>query len=626
MLLKDMADECAVKVKYMLLEEHLTPEHLHDAEKARLEPSVWPRKASPEEGRVETLIHKLGKQLWEDKNRVHHDHRLLLVADPLACMVTLVWRACEDTVKEDFLERSVHAYFRHLRQTDRMLAQRAGLQLVLMPDPALSQGGSPKLKRDFSDHVQQILRRIGEACLDLQFRWVEEPPEPPEIALGKLLETLFSAHGQLTLNARGGGGHTSYETSLRADVKAFKEGLEPLLGDSGGRDSSAAPEVDFPVVTAVLKLDLLSIGLKRELVRLKPKPEEIRSSSEDHGSPSLLLGLNIMARRFVSCPLHFGLGPITLLASENASGKTTLAEAVSQLYHGLPRPRVVFPERATQFGDSTQKGSTKWKLTAHRLTHTDNIVLPKSHFLALFADDADLSRGQLGPLSTLSLLPVLSVEDCTALIEMSRTCREGVERIQGYLEWLKNVQPREVKSEETAEIWKSYKDALPGLSMLAEDSTQWSWKELQDNELESLLRHMKATESAQVYVEKLTKLGKHLYASPNALHSHLSEALSLKSWEIERALDRYVNALEEKLLKSERATLGQLENHIYHFLDVGLELPRGERPNTARQVRRAFAARLARWLLATNGELPILLVDEPVLGQDASAAAAAIGR
>lgn len=660
----------------MTLPETMTGEHV-----AMLTPTIL----LPNEPEVTTplvdkadhslLVRRLAEQLWKDPHTTHKQHRRLGIADPLASMVTVVWEATQETVEERFLERIVHRYFLFVRQLDRSLAQRPGLQLVLVTDVDHSPEWTcpcPDLKRDFFDSVQQLLRRIGEAALDLQLRWVEEKKGQ---TLSSHLAEILSAHGHIDTATSGPQPKT--DTELMADLDTFNAQLSKVTAHAG---------------PATLTLDLLAPLLSLDVSQL-PEEVPVKQSPEVplYQAPDLLLGVHLKARRFTQYPLWVDLGPVTLVASENATGKTTLVEAIAQLYLARPRVRALLPDRAEQFGHEPL-------LQALRFTSNPEAPPEAAQLLALFADDAELERGTLGEVALLSVLPLLSNQDKHTLFEIFDLSTRMVQRLRTAASDVLLPTPSPKNSDDgTSErtgnaalkgIWVKFlglevarvtievnKRQIPLAKQDAAEEDDRIKQKLGSTgnnridekvvdpelkELEYLLNTLApsadvAPAPTEISAEVLTRLeafftpflrwlrlSDNLPTEWDALQPHfisrtpgvsqnlrvfLSSRLEDLASLIERRLCTYVENLERAVLgDTGRGQIDRLENELYYFLDVAVELPRSHRPNTARQVRRAFAARLARWLYATGGELPILIVDEPVLGQDASAAAAALGR
>ncbi|MBU1247978.1 MAG: hypothetical protein KKB70_04710, partial [Proteobacteria bacterium] len=627
------------------------------------------------------LTTQLALQLWKHPGRTHKNSRRLLVADPFACMVTLVWQANAETVKEDFLEPFVHRYFQFLRLHDRTLAHRPGLQLVVLAEDTRP---VPDEEKDtFYSSVQQLLRRMGEAALDLQFRWIEETADKQD----DLLKMILSAHGQHLFPAANhtDAGQTN-RMSLGVDLEHEKKQLKTHLAQfSEGSPSN----LDL----FVRHLQFSSSQLSRDA---SPKGKVILPPE----SPALMLGAFIQARRYVHTPLRIDTAPVTLIASENASGKTTLIECLSQLFLDRPRLRAVLPDDATTFINSEQSTDShnqpmpSPQLRVHRLTRAPESPLGHTQFLPLFADDAELNMGRPGETAVLTVIPHLESADVKHLFEYFKKLAELQERIHSFSAAFRTIDywqeviglaelpdPR-TGSRELADLWHEFLDAemveisKPKLEKRPErphgkDGTQPSApieagasdapqpdtskgdpaetepqdasKDPAQNELEELINSIPAltppsedaTAPSTLSADELERLEnakgnlflRWLMTNPKLssvwpnLMPHLESPNSEFLRQIIGLIADYLNAKENMLSHQARAFAQNLERRVHpmgfpedketdveHFLDIGIELPGKQRPNTARQVRKAFAVRLSRWLDALGGELPILLV------------------
>jgi hypothetical protein len=589
--------------------------------------------------------------LWNDPHPIHEKARVLAVGDPLASLVTLVWEAQKETIEETFLEHFLHRYFVQMRALERTLAQRPGLQLVLV---AARGDDRPTLRLAFLHTTQQLMRKLGEAALDVQIRWIEEEEQLEEEEqqvdkgtwLNDLLSGILSAHGPGFKQGDISPGIPS-QTEIKDEMAEFVRHLPPAE-----EIDELSPWRRFRGCLA-WDPDLLPQG---SAVALEPAPV-----TRGVQPPSLLLSARLKARRFMASALWVDLAPVTLIASENAAGKTTLVEGLSQLYTGRARVRTHLPEGASNFWPDTTSGPINEppEIFVLRLTQAPDQAPDSQAVLPLFADDAELDRGRIGEISLLSLFPVLEMDGKDALLSLLGDVDESVDKLQDAARQLRANSPGSTSTTAGSEdlileenhrrLWERYlqSDDAPELDQLKEaftsptpqpsgkSATEGTTAEQTSPEVKVKLADLASvlplmfswlvqTGGSATNWDELHPLWEHS-STRTILGSRAADRLEELAYRLEGRLRTYCEALARNVVSVD--ALRRTAQAVEQYLDIGLELPQdGTRANTARQVRKGFAARLTCWLAANHDQFPILIVDEPVLGQDTAAAAAALGR
>ncbi|MBK8265592.1 MAG: hypothetical protein IPK80_30220 [Nannocystis sp.] len=558
------------------------------------------------------------------------DPLLFGFADPLASMVTLVLDA---TPKPDqdvnaapkpdqgVFERILHHYFVEMRDYERMLAQRPSLQLILLTPPDRD---TEKNRADFATLAQKLVRRLGEASFDIQLRRVIDRRG----AQKDTLKSILAAHGSAILrpsfyeDPKAGG--TPSHPLENAFTKALQWFPEPTT--SGQSEQSGRWE-DFK--------KLLASNPSRFGIDIDGKTEDTPKTPSSPSPSSLLLRLDFTIPPPPGRKIYLNLAPITLIASDNASGKTTTIEAISTLYFNRSRLRAILP-------NETQRGlaSKAWRITEGVEPPAEGKPeTPPQTLLPLFADDHELHNGTPGETALVSILPTLDRVERAALfklLEQSDRYRAALSTIgkQGVMVPSSGSMGDTTRLMELVGIWRG---AEPATS--PQESSESGGGELRSAELEAgdiplffswLVRADKLSEdntwTALEALPSTPEFGKGLAKELAAVAD---------AWR-KRFEDRLKSSLEalERALPGSKTDADKLKESLCDYLDVAPELRspeerRNRRQNTAQQVRAGFSLRLSRWIGSSSGELPILpilAIDEAVFGQDSAAAAAALGR
>lgn len=346
---------------------------------------------------------RLASALWEPETEGQHevaDARLIAVADPIACLVTLAYRANNTTCSTGFLEEYFHGFFCETRHYERWLTQRPGLQLVIV-------GTGPEYLRQLRGAFQDTLRRMGEGAADLGVRWVEEHPRTA------VLKGILAGHPPIAPWPRS---RTPRAGWLEAQGESLAKNLEaltatlPLQRPIGSEASAEEWSPDDPWTWVYSVGARLSEIIPHEAGPDRhedPPPSPQDNLEERLVSPMSLAALRLQVRRFQANPVAMVLAPVSLIASENASGKTTLVEGLCNLYLERARIRLALPqgadewkdnERMGQGGDSTSSpGEPEPEVVALRLRDpTDPTDSERRAICCLFADDANLPAENSG--------------------------------------------------------------------------------------------------------------------------------------------------------------------------------------------------------------------------------------
>lgn len=596
----------------------------------------------------------LGLALWSQG--LHEGEaeaaRLVAIADPLASLLTLVFEAKRCTCAGTFLESLFHRYYRETRCYEDCLAQRPALQLVLV-------GRDPGQLSDLRQALQGTLRRTGEAAVDLQVRWLRDPDDDT-----KLLPQVLAGHCPLPVGAPGERAVKLPDrqelTSAVAGTQALIDRLpDPASGRQGVWELCQTLQDSGPVLP-------------------QPPPTE-RENRTLSSRPASLLAARLAIRRFQSRPLTLPLAPVTFLMSQNASGKTTLIEGLSELYLGMPRPRLIPPEGSDRWRDQEcdqgREAEQPPELEGLGLVQTDvgePADLDPAAVLPLFGDDARLDAGTLGETTLLGILP-LRFSDRAAqevgswraeLPQLVRVLRDLSERIERWADLAmqggKGNASKPAAVELGRELQRRFRAYLSDAVLRLESDTDKASLASGVTE-EERTNEERRMQEVQALIAAMGRAPVHCRVPSELVVQHLADFLS---WDLaqgrtplwddlgrldqslggsealgrlaadtllgrvarfEREADGYWQAFAREALRATQTEA--LEATLADYFEVGLARDRAQvRPNTARQVRNGQVARLARWLGVGGIDLPVLLLDEPLLGQDLPASAALLGR
>ena len=362
--------------------------------------------AAPEATRGETW--RLADRLWDaagDRLETPRSCRpCLAVADPVANVVTLSWRWRPDGLPDGgvadlrrLLGSRIEAFLGEIPAVARRLFQRPALHLVLLGD---SEAAPPELERV----VREILAQTGRYVPDLQVRWQKRPEKLDRDSLQRLLGFHIPWPVWPRSNVRRLSGRQV--DALAVGLLRLAEVLERLSSTAADGISNAFEALAElqPIVDQVQGLAL---------------PDPANASGPDGAlapppfREEIFLAARLRARHWQSNPVVMPLAPLTLIAGDNASGKTSFAEALSLAFTGLARPRAPQPLQALQWRDARRPAPTGSRvgdpsLDMIRLGVGFETERPEgfhaSELLALFADDADLAAASPGDLSIVTWL------------------------------------------------------------------------------------------------------------------------------------------------------------------------------------------------------------------------------
>jgi len=537
-------------------------------------------------------------------------HLLFAVADPLAPLVTVALWADVDVCSDRVISALLSGFQRAVQSFESKLAVRPGLQVVFVGDDDVRRG-------ELYTVVQGALRRIGSFAPDFDVRWVR-----------------FS------------------DTWIEPALRAHGPDATRLVAASTGRLAPGELSQFVPVAQALSErapttpADWIGVGVRlREMLDHFPVPPQTgmtESFGQDTASAPLSLVLaRIAVRKFSPrhtehqpSSLDISMSPVTFVSSENASGKTTLVEALCQLYQKRPRLRFRLP------ADSDGWGSDRYALpfiAGLRLVAGARAPSPAAT-LFLFGDDADLRDGSVGESAAMAWWPLAHpsrdevIAGLTALGDLLRAAdrwtgdRErridrrvtipadaGDDLVLGT-----TLSARVVSALRTVEddltivppvlagaASRLATDGRIGLHLLADVA----WPAIADELLEA-----GPTRGTWSTIEEL---GTILAQRPDRLLPVVQTLFARTVDQLGARFDRLARSLEDLVVTRSGE---QLERAFAEYLDPDLESENLARPNTSRLVRKGMARRLARWAGA-GGAAPALVIDEPVFGHDPPAAA-----
>lgn len=589
---------------------------------------------------------RLARSVWDGPwryLRTCRGDRLLAIANPLPNLATVAFEASERTVDPRFLEGCFEVFFRFVRSFEAGIALRPGFDVVLVGPPG---GEGEELLSALRNAYQGALRQAGEGAPDLGVRWVIVP----ERAGDDLIEAIAAGHPPGPPWPRAD--EPLGWSAMAGELSRFVQVAEQI------RKARPAAEDDHTVA------DLFEIGeLMAEAPPILDTPGSPERSIEASAPPTLLLGARIAVRRWQQRPLTATFAPVTFLQSDNAHGKTTLAEALAQAFLDRPRVRLRLP-RDAEVWDDRQGGrvpSSPPRIEGVRLVGATVMQQESAgSTLVLFGDDADLSRGEPGDVSFVAWW---GLRGPTAGLR----ARLG----EALLVWERLLRAWNAKDLRWVEPLRAGKVfvAQPAIRAVVADVVQRQREQLQEEaksrngaELEGLEKRIDILEqgegllpSGQLRQDVLDLVAQNLVAElgrqlpglllpaqwqdmrqiGSLLASGTAGGQALRSF-AEGALDALVRD-RQRWLDEVNVILGDavtspavldLERRLRGYFESGLVSlgPEAVRPNTARQVQYGQAVRLARWLAADGADFPATVVDEPTMSLDPANAAREIGR
>lgn len=613
-----------------------------------------------------TGIHGVAARLCENETAP-----LLGVVDPLAGLVTLVWDVdeCIGTRREGnaasvfgrYIEATLHRYLSLVSPYAIRLGQRPGIQMAFVALAAPSEKGGPgrlvEAHGDFRRAFQDTLRHVGLGMADIRIRWIWHDPNQDGRAL---LEEVLAAHAPAPPWPPHGPATAVSDDEVRERTKELADFREKL---TRAATDLASPTGDS---LAIWKAAGTLAGLVSSFPPATVTESDDRAPQrEETGPPSpmLLLDLQVGVRAFATHPVHLPLAPITLLGSENASGKTTVVEALSQLILGRPRVRGFLPEQSREWNDtrpgaprSVASVSATAVVPVSESTEVENI--PTVLMLPLFADDADLSAGNIGETS---LLTLWAFPATAALKKQLLDLTDLLYRLKKQTRVLPE-KLGEAKTPKDVALPKRFAKALR--AYLAQSSNDEPSPGNGGNDPGPKARVLKKLQKRRTRFQGIPAGDLEQILEDEKLWPYLGRWWAIldneNGWEtvgkvdqalkgsrpirdiLSRKLDEYRKALEEEVAdyakewaqrlfptngNKEAQSHLKFERLLDRYLDTRLESYPAEtvRSNTAHQVRMGLVDRLARWLLLGRVDLPVLALDEPLLGQDAPSAVLAAG-
>lgn len=585
----------------------------------------WSR-VSGEAGPLPTWLVPWSNLLGSDQLRAPNGMaRALVIADPIASAVSVVWWVESDAATGARLDGDLRGspllgMLRALidgslgwpSQTLGSLQRRPGIQLVLV--------ASKRLDQDLEMVAREIYRQAGPYLLDVQVRliFIESGGAP-----ASHLDDVLAYHLPVE----------PWPTSAPW-TEAEQEEFGAKLGDLERRlrESLAGLEADATSAAALFRLaDRVSamsapgVAPREQAEADAPGTERARPMAPVH----LRWALKLRRWDDADRPLRVSLGPVTLALGENASGKTSLAEAMSAVHLGAPRPRMWIPEHADRWGEAP---IVELEALGEQGDDGGPTAIAASHLLPLFADDADLAASTAGDLSVASwaglhgagvmarqwskiacMVRVLEAE----LPDLQPKTRAGKD-IVGWT-WV----PRWMMGVIKAWLWQ---DSSPELEAARQAIRG------RESRLYSAAMPFNSIPDFATYLQVHIPPGGSRWADVANLDAALggNTALLAAAWrvaaskieELRRELTITSERLEDVLFR--HAAFAKL---IDRYLSQDLHPPKKDvRANTATVVRLGQAGRLARWLAGGGVDLPLLLVDEPTLGQDDAASGRALAR
>ncbi|WP_157633619.1 SAVED domain-containing protein [Thioflavicoccus mobilis] len=345
-----------------------------------------------------------------------------------------------------------------------------------------------------------------------------------------------------------------------------------------------------------------------------------------------------------------------------------MAEALARLYLGRPRVRLTLPEGGAVWTNEDTLGNGPVVLEAIRIAVAGadaptRMDLDPAAVLPLFGDDARLDEGSVGETALLSIWPLLVDREDTEkrrdeVPRLADALQDLVRRLEDCAANAANAKEGGPgQSADTVEI-----DIGPDLGQrfkryLSEFALRTD-KDEDDRDTEPDAHR----EKIQSLLDRLRTRKKYFPIPADLLFRYLQDCLRQErrrgftpDWMVLGRIEREfgghapwrqlaANVLRERASRQRREAsdywdgiegviaaspvIRSLERDLEDYFEVGLSCLYDHpiRSNTARQVRNGQARRLARWLGIGRIDLPVLLLDEPLLGQDLPASAALLGR
>jgi hypothetical protein len=609
---------------------------------------------------------------------------LLTVADPASNTITVSWAVTAAAPGAEEASRmavtaAAHNPFRSLiaakverfleiaRDYERRLVHRPCLHLAFVGD------GAPPAALE--DAVEDALKQIGLYLADLQVRWIRlAASKDPAAGGGALWRDLLAFHlpWEVTSDLRVGLEPHEHE-HLAGELERFAEELE-----NAGR---------------ALGTDPLAWMASVQALRSKRPELTAKAGGGAPANPSLAaferptsfpVALSLAVRQWQGSALELPLAPTTLVLGANASGKTSLAEALCCAHAGLPRPRLEAPEGATRWSGPAPRAAGTPSFRLLRLVSGDLsqlAALPSRNWealhprdlLALFADDADLEAGKPGDLSFVTWLPFPGVKSATVtsgsptqtvaigLAKVAARLHRLQRRMEGELaevagrprsgtapattllpSWLYPLVERvlgdarrgaeEVVAKTPSVEAQAQFDEVKAEQQMLPPTPGPVPRELVEKHLVAICREIEGSvllapfafvsASADTVWRDLSGLAAGL-GSAEALFELARKRLPGEWAGLRREIGDLVSHLAERLF-----TNRELEMDLRRYLSLRLDPTDDDRykPNTASLVRIGQAERLARWIACSGSDWPLVVIDEPALGQDEPSCARALVR
>lgn len=512
-----------------------------------------------------SLAEELWKQVPPDRQGLQ---ALLGVVDPVANAISIAVavndRAC--AVSGSTLTDLIETWRRQVEQLEQQLVRAPALNVVFLGAPGPAQ-------RRVRETVDQWMRQAGLLLPDLQVRWISA------WGAGDPLEQLLTGH----LPGPVWPALESRPSPQR--VRMWRGQLQQL------ERSLVRPEAEPDVFGLVAQIQSIWAAIPNLVGSGGSEPVPSETMCPD---PPRIVHLCLDARQWHGQPLSLPLATTTLVSSPNASGKTTLAEALSRVHGGLARPRASQPKGALVWHDRRAEGGEdrgEPSLTLERLGATS---APQAReLLPLFADDADLASGTPGDLSVVSWLPVADDESSALARQLARVLQRGAVFVSDAEQRLASWEAAEEPSNEEAGASGEVR-AAPWLLRAAREYADERVRQAR----ETVANVERAGRDQEVgtrgYVEGLRKAGKELDA---ATFAELERG-RLDQRELERRVQEELNValmLRERLGRARtRLPLGvltlpeELSDFFHWIYDPSYYVDLAERAEAWRDIRQVY--------------------------------------
>ena len=327
-----------------------------------------------------------------------------VVADPVASWVTVLWgldvdclpAACDDGEDRSVLgplARVPEQVYAWTEKREDLLAALPSVQLVVACDHAAR--GDPRAVAAHQRVLrwrEQTLRGIGRTVpnVDLSWAWVVLD------AKRATTEQQLLAHHLPLRYWVGLGRKEAWWEAPQDDLDRPELALEDLA--ALGNLRASADEHDREGAWRALQ------SLREHRGFRTPDVASPDFALRERPLTSSLLEAEIRVRHWARSPsgsLHLKLAPLTLIAADNAGGKTTQAEALHAADHGFARARLDPPPGADEWG--TQPARWVVQLRAADAGAGDGAGDVPA-IAALFGTDVDIARGGVGERELFSLL------------------------------------------------------------------------------------------------------------------------------------------------------------------------------------------------------------------------------